>query len=62
MVILSVQPLIKRVHGAKQTRNRLLLYSPSGGVGVGVGAGVGVSGMLEDMLLVVLLPVDSARS
>ena len=64
MVILSVQPLIERVHGAKQTRNRFLLhYSPSGGVGVGVGAGVGVSaGVLSDMLLVVLLPVDSAWS
>ena len=62
MAILSVQPLIERVHGAKQARNRLLLYSPSGGVGVGVGAGVGVSGVLSNMLLVVLLPVDSAGS
>ena len=52
------------MHGAKQTRNRFLLhYSPSGGVGVGVGAGVGVSaGVLEDMLLVVLLAMDSAGS
>ena len=58
-----MQPLIERVHGAKQTRNRLLLHSPSGGVGVDVGADVGVSaGVLSDMLLVVVLPVDSAGS
>ena len=63
MVILSVQSLYREsAWSYKQTRNRLLLHSPSGGVGVGVGAGVGVSGVLEDMLLVVLLPVDSAGS
>ena len=49
------------MHGAKQTRNRLLLHLPSGGVGVGAGIGVS-AGVLVDMLLVVLLPVDSAGS
>ena len=47
-----------------EARNPLLLHSPSGSVVavVGVGTVVGVSGMLVDMLLVVLLPVDSAGS
>ena len=48
-----------------ETRNRLLLHLPSDGVVtvVDVGVGVGVSaGVVEDMLLVVLLPMDSAGS